>query len=416
MSAQYPSQPATTFTRLRRAAIVPTLLAMSATAMAADMSDVQFHGFASQGYLATTDADLQGRTSGGGTFDFNEFALNVTATPVDRLRIGLQVFAGDLGKYGNDELRLDWAYGTYQVAEQLESVDLSVSAGRIKSGIGLYGDFRDLDMTRTMVFLPMTVYSLPFRDLVIAINGASVAPTVDLGKLGSVDMMLAVGGQNVSSEQGTPLADTITLNGTFTLQETDVRRIDIASLNWNTPLEGLRIKGTVQHMDDITFSGTNDVGNSIDGGFMSIYQYQVGFEYQYNALTLAAEYQRLDAKVDQTMTFVFPFATVVPTSAELTNQAGYLLATYQVAEKWAVGTGYNWAVNDVLSPQTAAQSYARSNETRGVSLGVRFDPTPHWLIKAEFQRNKGTSLVDYGESPTPGLYWNLFAIKTTFDF
>jgi hypothetical protein len=414
MSVQYPSQTETTFTRMRRAALVPTLLAMSATAMAADMSDVQFHGFASQGYLVTQDADLQGRTSGGGTFDFNEFALNVTATPIDRLRIGLQVFAGDLGKYGNDELHLDWAYGTYQVPEQLESIDLSVSAGRIKSGIGLYGDFRDLDMTRTMVFLPMTVYSLAFRDISIAINGASVAPTFDLGSMGSLELTLAVGGQNFDNEQGTPLADALTQNGVFELDSTDIRRYDIANLNWNTPLEGLRLKGSVMHIDDLTYSGTNAVGMSVDGAFPSIMEYQVGVEYQYDALTLAAEYQRLDLEIDQTI--FIPPGTVIATQNETTNQAGYLLATYQVASKWAVGTGYNWAVNDISAPQTAAQQYARSNETRGVALGVRFDPTQHWLIKAEFQRNKGTSLVDYGENATPGLYWNLFAIKTTFDF
>lgn len=54
---------------------------------------------------------------------------------------------------------------------------------------------------------------------------------------------------------------------------------------------------------------------------------------------------------------------------------------------------------------------------RAAVIALRFDPTEHWLIKAEFQRNRGTLGV-YGQDNPAGTseYWNLFTIKTTYDF
>lgn len=54
---------------------------------------------------------------------------------------------------------------------------------------------------------------------------------------------------------------------------------------------------------------------------------------------------------------------------------------------------------------------------RGAVAALRFDPTEHWLIKAEFQRNRGTLGV-YGQDNPNGMseYWNLFTVKTTYDF
>jgi hypothetical protein len=55
---------------------------------------------------------------------------------------------------------------------------------------------------------------------------------------------------------------------------------------------------------------------------------------------------------------------------------------------------------------------------RGVVAAVRCDITSHWLVKAEFQRNRGTAFLLVQNAPASGYeeYWNLFALKTTFDF
>ena len=120
-------------------ALLPTIAMLlgSSTAMAMDDFGLQIHGFASQGYLRT-DGDLYvnglyGRDTNGGTFELNEFAVNVTATPIDRLRIGAQFIAYDLGKYGNDEVQIDWAFGQYQIPTDISWLDVNFVAGRFKA-------------------------------------------------------------------------------------------------------------------------------------------------------------------------------------------------------------------------------------------------------------------------------------------
>jgi hypothetical protein len=145
-----------------RSTLVPALAVLISTSACAMDSAVQVHGFASQGYIYTPGDNtfISPNSNNGGTFDFNEFAVNFGANPIDRLHVGAQLFAGTLGKYGKDKVQLDWGYGEYQVATGSDMVDLSVLAGRIKMGHGLYNDYRDLDMTRTSVFLPTSVYNV----------------------------------------------------------------------------------------------------------------------------------------------------------------------------------------------------------------------------------------------------------------
>jgi hypothetical protein len=51
------------------------------------------------------------------------------------------------------------------------------TVGRFKIPHGLYNETRDLDVTRTEVFLPMSVYSTRLRDVYLAVNGAEVYGT-----------------------------------------------------------------------------------------------------------------------------------------------------------------------------------------------------------------------------------------------
>ena len=129
--------------------LVPALAILAAIPLAAmDSSDVQIHGFASQGYLRTTNNELYGQETTKGTFSFNEFGLNVVAIPIERVRVGVQLFSNSLGDFGRNEVKVDWAFGEYQLPVSGDN-SLAVSAGRIKTGFGLYNDYRDLDMTRT---------------------------------------------------------------------------------------------------------------------------------------------------------------------------------------------------------------------------------------------------------------------------
>ena len=70
-------------------------------------NSVFINGFISQGYLKTENNGYLGDTEDG-TFNFNEMGLNISTSPISRLRFGMQLFARDIGDFGNDELIIDW--------------------------------------------------------------------------------------------------------------------------------------------------------------------------------------------------------------------------------------------------------------------------------------------------------------------
>src|SRR3569623_3061653 len=102
-------------------------------AHAAD-TDVEIHGFVSQGYIKTTEEnEYPVGNSGQGSFNFNDFGINFTKRLAPDLRVGLQLFAQDRGNFGNDTITLDWAYGDYRYQDWL-----GVRVGKVKIPLGLY--------------------------------------------------------------------------------------------------------------------------------------------------------------------------------------------------------------------------------------------------------------------------------------
>ncbi len=420
--------------------LVPALAVLAAAPVVAmDASDVQIHGFVSQGYLKTTDNNVYGTTTtAGGTFDFNEIGVNFTATPIDRLRVGVQIFAQNVGKYGEGKPQIDWAYGEYELPTGKSDCSASLSAGRVKTSHGLYNDYRDLDMTRTGVFLPDSVYSTTYRDFSIAVNGAEVNGTMN-GGFGSLHANAYIGGQNVAADSA--IADRF--NAAATVSSVDnitVERADGGGLEWTTPIDGLRFKGSVIHVthmlaDVTTASGTTLAepvpGMTIDSTIPKSWQIDlthyinwiVGGEYQVGNFTFASEYSNAFYQVDINLpaySYTAPPAlggpgTTVAQQQHISNrtQGAYVNGSYRFHPKWEASLMGTWS----YSKNYNGTADAVADFKRAGIIALRFDPTEHWLIKAEFQRNCGALGLYAPENPN-GMteYWNLFAVKTTFDF
>lgn len=422
-----------------RSLLIPTLalLAGSGVAHAADDMGFQIHGFASQGYVMTHGAAYErgwyGRdTNESGTFEFNEFGVNVVATPIERLRIGAQFIAYDLGQYGNDELQIDWAFGEYQIPVT-EGIDVSVVAGRFKTGHAFYNDYRDLDMTRASVFLPRSVYSAAFRDFFLATNGAQVNSNLDAGGFGSFTVSGFVGTQNIDEDEG-PLRDVFATGAsqTFSGGSTELKGFDYirienfngAHLEWVTPIDGLRLKVSGLYADNFEASGTltgtipglgeadTDLVISVDHWF----DLTTGAEYIWGDLTIASELSSQYYTAESvTGNLVFPTGgppVVIPGRTTPLGQRTlgvYGSASYQLSmlpgpwNKVSVYGAFNWTRStDTFSD---ASRYIRTG-----AVALRYDIVDHFLVKAEFERIQDTS-------PGAGhLYGNIFSLKTTFDF
>src|ERR1700722_7094800 len=125
-----------------------------------NMPPLDFHGFLSQGFLATTKYNYLGDDTKDGSFKFTEAGLNVSMNPFARTRITAQGFLYGVGDYGKYQPFLDYASIDYTFNDYI-----GVRGGRIRRPAGIYNDIQDVDLARTFVLLPQGVYNATFRDL-----------------------------------------------------------------------------------------------------------------------------------------------------------------------------------------------------------------------------------------------------------
>lgn len=180
--------------KMIRAGILSCLLMFNAgLAGALTAEGIDIHGFIGQGYMKSDNNNYLANTEDG-TAEFTEMGINFS-TEFDQLRIGFQLFSRDLGEFGNNEIELDWAVGDYQFNEMV-----GIRAGKVKMPLGLYNQERDLDMLRTSVLLPSSVYDEGQRSLVSTFQGANIYGLVDGQAAGAFEYELFYGGTSVDND------------------------------------------------------------------------------------------------------------------------------------------------------------------------------------------------------------------------
>src|SRR5690348_1583270 len=78
-----------------------------------DLEGIQIHGFATQGFLFSSNNNYLTMKSSSGSLQWTDGALNVTDTPTDKLRVGIQLHMYQLGDLGGSNIQVDWASGDY---------------------------------------------------------------------------------------------------------------------------------------------------------------------------------------------------------------------------------------------------------------------------------------------------------------
>jgi hypothetical protein len=414
-------------------------LAAPALSRAQELGGVVLHGFASQGYLHSSDNRFLAMDTDKGTFAFTEEALNVTAQPVPGLRIGVQLLGRDVGPQGNHRVTVDWALGDYRVQDWF-----GVRAGKVKMPVGLYNTLRDADMARAEILQPPGVYPLSQRELNNAFNGADVYGTIGLGKGGSLDYegwagvidlddayiinrFAAEGGAS-----GLNAFRALRLTGlNYHVDNVDATMDHLygGALEWRPPVPGLRLRGSGTTTDSnfsvaTTYTGFQgqapiSITTRSDTHFKQNLYLFLSAEYQRGGLRLSAEHF-LGEDEQQTSLSGLPFP-VPAISASRKPVATYGQVTYRVNERLQGSTYYSVAYLDRNdkdgSNEVAAGRPAHRAWHKDFAVTGRFDINSHWLFKAEMHFMDGTFGLSSVENPA-GLTqkWQLFTAKTTFYF
>jgi hypothetical protein len=382
-------------------------LMIAAPARAEDDSGetpIEIHGFISQGAIKTTDNNYLA-DSEDGSLEFSEAGLNFTKSLSDRLRVGIQLFARDLGPIGDYKPQLDWYYLDYRFADWF-----GVRAGRTKLPIGLYNETSDIDAARVPVLLPQSIYPTQSRDYFLAQTGAELYGFVPLGGAGALDYRL-YGGTIFVDIPGYSAAGATAVA---------IPYLYGSRLLWQTPLSGFQIGLSAQRLrfdlhytpsrDALAafpmplppdFKGTIDAEIPVTIGVASL-------EYQGKNLLVAAEYIR------QWLSVKSSFPAVIP-ETEQTREGYYLMASYHVASWFTPGLYYSVMFPDVKD------RHGREAYQRDLAISFRWDLTQHWLLKFESHYMSGTAglnpaLNDNKDRSELDPEWGAFFLKTTAYF
>jgi hypothetical protein len=380
---------------------------------AIEVADIDIHGFISQGYMQTDNNNYLAGNTEKGSFEFNEFGINFGKELTEKLRLGLQLFARDLGDIGNGEVTLDWAYGDYRWKDWL-----GFRAGKIKLPYGFYNETRDIDALRTNILLPQSVYNDLQRDTLVAIQGAGIYGEIPVGVFGDLSYQLQIGTFDVDSDSGIAKVTEALGRGVFEVEKFNIDTAYDGSLQWSTPLDGLRVGGsylTLSLDSDIRTNypfGPLPAGSSLVADFNDITNYVASAEYTWNDLVLAAEYTRQE--------LTFGIDNVLP--EDTTKSEGYYLsASYRFTDWLQVGTYYSvYYANiedkdgDTLEAQGLPDHGAWQKDW---ALTTRFDLNEYWTIKLEGHMLDGTAQVVSIDNPKgTDEDWFMYAAKITFSF
>ncbi|OPZ24732.1 MAG: hypothetical protein BWZ01_02804 [Deltaproteobacteria bacterium ADurb.BinA179] len=449
------------------------MVCFAGNARAYEYQGIDIRGFISQGYLYSTHNNFFAETEDG-TPQFNEAGINFSAEATDRLRLGIQFLARDLGSIGNNEVILDWAIADYRYRDWL-----GFTVGNMKFVHGLYNETRDLDMLRTFIFLPQSVYNEAWRESISSIQGAGIYGDIPLSDMGTLSYDLEYGTVNLASDKGAArlLEDQWPFRGMGLLA--DVDRIDVdytyaASLKWITNLEGLILGGSTWKyrfdseattmldtavVTDEVLLAINDPALSGLAGPLSEYgtritlspteigvetvSYTASLEFTWRNLVFAAEYMRTTYNIEFRNTPLFTTLEPVISAGGVTvgddgtieverfSSMGYYTSiAYRFTPWFELGTYYSIYYpneddkdgEDRVARGLDAEDYRAW--LKDIALTARFDVNEHWIAKLEAHKIDGAAILLGADNPRPDDVgeeryeedWYLLAAKVTYSF
>ncbi|PLX95671.1 MAG: hypothetical protein C0619_00965 [Desulfuromonas sp.] len=427
--------------------VLMVLLLSPLQAAAFDVAQLQINGFLSQGYLDSSENSFLAGDSVDGTTEFNEVGIAVSTQISDKLRAGMQLLSRDLGNVGNNEVRLDWGFADYRHEDYL-----GVRIGKVKLPMGLYNEGRDTDMLRPMVFLPQSIYDETKRDLLVAYQGGGLYGNLSFGVLGDLDYHGFYGGINIGDES--LLINALQQNASFTLTSANatgplgfadqykVNNVEVdndyiagGGLVLNSALDGLRlgvswltVQNQLSYSGMITESQMNpgmpptpntspDIIGTIPpsvGQLNNEATYVASLEYVYENLTLVGEYSETERKQK--------FGNI--TAIDATSQSYYVMAAYTFMDRMTVSALYDVYYSD--KDDKDGDAFAATSPSRqdffswrkDLGVGVRYDITPNWLVKAEYHDVDGAALFLTTVNDPAELEqdWDYFVVKTSVNF
>ncbi|MDQ8187993.1 hypothetical protein [Pelagicoccus sp. SDUM812002] len=392
--------------------IVTAALAALTAAQASFASEVTFGGFLSNGYIKSS-ANNYLVDSEEGDFDFAEVGINANWSPFDRATVRGQLFAFEVGNYGNFDPKIDYLFFDYNVVPSF-----GLRVGRVKRAEGIYTDIQDIDVARTSVLLPIGMYDPRYRDFTASVDGGSIYGNFQIGNH-SFEYTAFHGDIDSNPNSGIAAYALTKIGASLenaTLTKFEAQTDTGAQLWWYTPISGLRFGAAHSSLDTFNIVVSAQIpylGYPIQSETLaSSKNTTFSSEYFVGDWTFVAEYRETEIK-SRNLTTIAGMTEGWGPEARSKGYSWYLSASRRFLEKFEAGaTIAEWVENE----ETNSLPSEIQNDRQ---FSLRYNATDYWTLKAEFHLLEGTNRLfnQLGQNQGPlDSKWNMIATKSTFSF
>ncbi len=310
---------------------------------------IQFHAFASQGFLDSGQNNFLTLSTQGGSFGLTDFGFNASSQLNDKLRVGAQLYDYNAGKLGDWRPELDWAMVDYHWRDWL-----GVRAGKVKTTLGLFNDTQDMEFLSTWALMPQSTYPLDLRGQFIAHVGGDLYGHIDLKKAGGLDYT-GYAGEIFDDQHGGYVRGIEELNqfspgltsasiNTFTIG------VEGGDIRWTTPVKGLMTGASLMFqdwtLDQKEYYGPAAVSFNIRLPIDYIQAYYA--QYSFRNLQLNAEYRR---HLDLPNGYQDGVLVVNPLlGKEIDGRDAFVSGSYRINKRFEVGTYHSRDYYDWQQP------------------------------------------------------------------
>jgi hypothetical protein len=376
----------------RRLALFLLVCLCTSTLFAQDLSGIQIHGFATQGFLLSSHNNYLSMQSSSGSLQWTDGAVSFTDSLTSNLRVGIQLHMYQLGQLGGPNVQVDWASGDYKVNDYL-----GFRAGKVKTALGLFNDSQDVDAIFLWILLPQSVYPADNKSVLLAHLGGEVYGELPLGPRGGKLFYSGFAGERIL-DRNEGYVQQLAEDG-LTFATPPEGKTYGGDLHWQAPLRGLTMgaSAAVQALSGIASVGTLQIPSLL---VTSPYA-----QFERRKFYVAGEYRRTPASAILT---IGPEVILLPED----QRSWYVMGSYRFTERFQAGSYYSHYVNKALDTALPA------NYSKDLVLSARYDFNSYFYGKVEGHFLHGTGLGYYESINQNGLKpnSNMLAAKIGFTF
>lgn len=366
---------------------------------------VSIHGFISQGFLLSDANDVYTK-SREGSFQFNELGLAFSVLLSNRLHVGMQALSRDLGEQSNNAVELDWAFADYRWKDWL-----GFRGGLLKMPWGIYNETRDIDMLRTSIFLPSSLYPEQLRDAYDTLEGIAFYGSSPVWEFGTINYQLLYGDKSLPTDY---VVIDHPAEAHITVDAFDVQDMYMGALEWETPLQGLRFRQT-----------TGKYLFSIRGTHAPVTGHEIGRFWEETGdqvfSILSADYSTARFSIALETQQIWDDRNELNVEGNDAVEGGwYISASYRLNEWWELGAYYSEFYEDTDDPE--GREYIQEGLPaylawqKDLALTTRFDIGDHITLKFEGHLIDGVARLFWDRPSAPERDTRLLAAKATFNF